>query len=552
MARPTPEPPRYASPPFDDPTGDFILRSSDRVDFRVFRVILRLASSVFASMLEIGQAPPAASDASQTGSDEFRDGCPVVPLQEDSDTLDYLLRMVYPTRDPDLGDLSKLSSVIAVALKYEMEQVVALGSTTLLRFVPKDPFSVWALTVRNGLEDQARTAADEINRQQISVLDSFPPELRDVTAGQYYRLLQYRRLGGAVGEGFKFCHPPLSLARPSPLPSPTATTDSTQNLADSLVDIVCRSSDGQEFPAHRILLALASPVIATLMTRLPEQHNAGGEATDSTSTPATALTRLPVLHLDEDGATLRILICLCQPSRPASTEWQDLVTLPSTVVDAVKKYEMTAVMVSLQVRWPLLAAVDPLRAYLVAANCKSSAQAREAALRLLDRTVEDYYVQELEYSPASVYRSVLLHHRDCKGAACGVAWLIRSFDDNLPVPQKSHCCSEDDRHARLYGCFGVELRGVFSGEDFPSCNSCVLLRHSILRTCEVLESPSGALYATMESLKNPSHSSNLICIPSSNEQDRSAILTLYQKLYHKLADKVNQACVDHIDALAQT
>ncbi|KAI0718320.1 hypothetical protein C8Q72DRAFT_138556 [Fomitopsis betulina] len=55
----TPDPlgtPSYASPPFDSPKADLILRLSGFVNFRVSSFILEMASDVFSSMLEACQA----------------------------------------------------------------------------------------------------------------------------------------------------------------------------------------------------------------------------------------------------------------------------------------------------------------------------------------------------------------------------------------------------------------------------------------------------------------------------------------------------------------
>ncbi|TFY60660.1 hypothetical protein EVJ58_g4999 [Rhodofomes roseus] len=350
MAQPNLEIPCYASSPFNDSDGDLILRSSDGVDFRVFGVILRLASPFFASMLEVGRASHAAADVSHPGGDVVRDGCPVVPVQEDSNTLDLLLRIVYPVKDPVLDDLARLQSVVAAALKYDMEEAIALSSMTLLSFAPQKAFSVWAIAVRNRLEVEARAAADEINRQQISVLENFPPAMQEVNAGSYYRLLQYLSLKGQVGENFELCCPPIiqansRLAAPSSNASPASNEKVLlylQGLAvearqerirrsESLSDVICRSSDGQEFLAVKAFLAFASPVIAAMVTDtvIPRTRDAGDESVASNAN--TDLT------FEEDGDTLKALIDLCYPD--AGDDAQEYLTLPG-IHDAVEKYGM--------------------------------------------------------------------------------------------------------------------------------------------------------------------------------------------------------------------
>ncbi|OJT03115.1 hypothetical protein TRAPUB_6303 [Trametes pubescens] len=48
---------RKASAPFDRDDADLILRSSDNIDFHVHRIILTLASPVFAGMFTTPQPP---------------------------------------------------------------------------------------------------------------------------------------------------------------------------------------------------------------------------------------------------------------------------------------------------------------------------------------------------------------------------------------------------------------------------------------------------------------------------------------------------------------
>ena len=77
-------PPQKAQPPFDKLSADVILRSSDRVDFRVHRTILVEASPVFSDMFSLPQ--PTA---------EMIDGCAWVRLHDDPSDVLHLLRALY-------------------------------------------------------------------------------------------------------------------------------------------------------------------------------------------------------------------------------------------------------------------------------------------------------------------------------------------------------------------------------------------------------------------------------------------------------------------------
>jgi hypothetical protein len=77
-----------ASPlePFDVPDPNFIIRSSDFVDFRVHKLVLAVASPFFKDLLSL----PQPSDS------ESIDGLPVVQLSEDSELLNSLVSILYP------------------------------------------------------------------------------------------------------------------------------------------------------------------------------------------------------------------------------------------------------------------------------------------------------------------------------------------------------------------------------------------------------------------------------------------------------------------------
>ena len=80
----------YAAAPFDHAKADIILRSSDNIDFRVFKLLLSLASPFFETLFDIPQP------AEEVGDQEVKDGLAVVRVTEDSKTLDALLRFCYP------------------------------------------------------------------------------------------------------------------------------------------------------------------------------------------------------------------------------------------------------------------------------------------------------------------------------------------------------------------------------------------------------------------------------------------------------------------------
>ncbi|EPT03026.1 hypothetical protein FOMPIDRAFT_1047388, partial [Fomitopsis schrenkii] len=163
----------YASPPFNHPKADLILLSCDGVDFRVSKFILGVSSDFFATMFEAGQAP----------GDELRDGCPIVPVQEDSGTLNGPLRIIYPTITPDLDKHPNRDAILEAALKYDMKEANRVSTSSLRSLAPKTPLRIWIVAVRNRLEPETRVTASELLRQRISVLDEDVTEMGQINAG---------------------------------------------------------------------------------------------------------------------------------------------------------------------------------------------------------------------------------------------------------------------------------------------------------------------------------------------------------------------------------
>ncbi|KAJ7502629.1 hypothetical protein B0H11DRAFT_1989394 [Mycena galericulata] len=136
-------------PPFDNEDADVILRSSDEVDFRVFKLILSLSSSFFKDTFSLPQAP----DLSK-GAD-----IQVVEILEDSHVLDKLLRFCYPCEDPVVKTLDEIHAVIEAMMKYDMLEVVKRAKQVLRSFAKSHPVAVFAISCRYEWEDLARTAA---------------------------------------------------------------------------------------------------------------------------------------------------------------------------------------------------------------------------------------------------------------------------------------------------------------------------------------------------------------------------------------------------------
>ncbi|KII85941.1 hypothetical protein PLICRDRAFT_44370 [Plicaturopsis crispa FD-325 SS-3] len=188
---------RDAPAPFDNPKADVILRSSDNVDFRAFKIMLSVTSSVFEGMFAL-PTPPQGS----TG-DTLKDGLPVIPLSEDSELVKKLLLYSLPSAIVERPPLETLRDVLAVldaATKYDMQDVHRHARTALVstRLLSSDtPLRIFVTAMRYKFEDEARAAA----KYNLAVPVSDWPyidELDDISTRQYHRLQDYHRRCGEV------------------------------------------------------------------------------------------------------------------------------------------------------------------------------------------------------------------------------------------------------------------------------------------------------------------------------------------------------------------
>lgn len=180
-----------APAPFDDRDADVILRSCDLVDFRVFKVVLSLASPVFKSMFTL---PQSLSSAQSTVADDedHRDGIPVVRLSEDARTLEDVLRSFYPVSVPCVDSMEDIARVLTVAGKYEIDMFRRRAREMLMNRVDEDPVCAYAIALRFELEGIVTKAAmASLAFQHSTILDYPLPALSLVTAEQYRRLLSF-------------------------------------------------------------------------------------------------------------------------------------------------------------------------------------------------------------------------------------------------------------------------------------------------------------------------------------------------------------------------
>ncbi|KAJ3543579.1 hypothetical protein NM688_g5840 [Phlebia brevispora] len=181
-----------AQSPFNDPTADLVIVTSDNVSFRVHKLILSKASPVFEGLYSLPQPPP-----ERAATEDYIDGIPLMRVTEDSSTMDKFLRCCYPIPRPSLL-LGDIIPVYRAGEKYQVECVTQHASSELVSpqsFRPRNnSLRIYAIACHLGLREEAKTAAKETLSISLHELQGCKcPEMSMITALSYVNLLQYHR-----------------------------------------------------------------------------------------------------------------------------------------------------------------------------------------------------------------------------------------------------------------------------------------------------------------------------------------------------------------------
>ena len=167
--------------PFDDPDADIVIRSAEGISFRLYKVILSKASSVFRDMFTLPDG-------------QSHSGPQTVDVSEDADTLENLMRFCYPVSRPTFHSLDQLRPVISAAKKYDMQSTLEDLVRIFESILPgAPPLSAYTLACLLELPHSARTAA----KQLLSDPHCFnpkvmPPEFRILPCTVLYTFAVYR------------------------------------------------------------------------------------------------------------------------------------------------------------------------------------------------------------------------------------------------------------------------------------------------------------------------------------------------------------------------
>ncbi|KAJ7751349.1 hypothetical protein B0H16DRAFT_1887517 [Mycena metata] len=177
-------------------------------------------------------------------------------------------------------------------------------------------------------------------------------------------------------------------------------------------DTILRSSDGVDFHVHRIILGLVSPVFET-MFQLPQPE----------SSPT-----IPVIDVEEKAAVLDRMLRLFYPAtRPT---FATLDELRETINVVVSKYDMQAVVPTIEQELQKFVGTHPVSVYALAVTYQWKDVARAAAkesLRHAIRTPPAETTPGLDDLSAAAYQRLLRYHYLCglkgKSTVDGLWWV---------------------------------------------------------------------------------------------------------------------------------
>ncbi|KAI0039554.1 hypothetical protein FA95DRAFT_1567115 [Auriscalpium vulgare] len=193
------EQPTKFGPPFDDEDADMLVRSSDEVQFCVFKLLMVKASPVFRSLLSSSNVPPPADGHGiviPAGiSLESSNGLPVVCLPETSQVLATFLSIIMcsalPSHPSIPESLEDIIPILAVAERYQAPRV-ATYIRSLRPGEAQNPFLAFSLAWRYRLKDEAVAAVRSITSLEVFTIESVGEDLQFLSGPCLYELLRCR------------------------------------------------------------------------------------------------------------------------------------------------------------------------------------------------------------------------------------------------------------------------------------------------------------------------------------------------------------------------
>ena len=156
--------------------ADVILRASGGKEFHAHKLILSLASPVFRDMFSVPQAPPTRSTQ-----------LPIVEVNGTPGKLRIFLQIIYPGRNPLIGNVETLASVFRLADEYNVTEVLDIRKD----YLPSTdsiflPIQMYPILCAYGTEKEVEVAA---RRASFASLTSLYGTLLDLMTIEHYQRL---------------------------------------------------------------------------------------------------------------------------------------------------------------------------------------------------------------------------------------------------------------------------------------------------------------------------------------------------------------------------
>ena len=179
--------------PFTTEDGDVILRVGPDDAFRVHKLVLSLASSVFKDLFRTAQPD-------QLGRGQ---NClPTIPITDPPESVDLLLRFIYPgIVPPGITDPATLSTLLTIADKYGVPTILPVVKERLVDggTLEKDPFGVYMVARRWGLGGVAKKAARGLTLPKVMASPS-SKDPQNFAGDDFFRLVWFMQKRGEEGK----------------------------------------------------------------------------------------------------------------------------------------------------------------------------------------------------------------------------------------------------------------------------------------------------------------------------------------------------------------
>jgi len=179
--------------PFTTEDGDVVLHVAPDDTFRVHKIVLSLASPVFKDLFQTAQ--PDQPDRGQSGP-------PTIPITDPPESVDLLLRFIYPgVVPPTIADPTTLSALLTIADKYGVQTILPVAKERLANeeVLEKDAFGVYIVACRWGLTGVAKKAARGLTLPKVMASPS-SKDPQNFTGDAFFRLVWFMQKRGEEGK----------------------------------------------------------------------------------------------------------------------------------------------------------------------------------------------------------------------------------------------------------------------------------------------------------------------------------------------------------------